>query len=78
MTHVQRTFSFNYGLMEMSNTRGSGQGSRDENPQMTELRDLVQMLVGVVTAQQELLQQYFQPPQPQETREVDSSRWKTQ
>ena len=47
---------------------------------MTELRDMVQMLVGVVTTQQQLLQQHFQPPQPQpqETRELDSSRGKTQ
>ncbi|PSS08087.1 Alanine--tRNA ligase like [Actinidia chinensis var. chinensis] len=45
---------------------------------MTELRGMVQMLVGAVTAQQELLQQHFQPPKPQQTRELDSSREKTQ
>ena len=44
----------------MSDTRGSMQGSRNDNSQMTELRNMVQMLVGVVTAQQELLQQHFQ------------------
>ncbi|GFS41432.1 hypothetical protein Acr_00g0074280 [Actinidia rufa] len=45
---------------------------------MTELRDIVQMLVESVTAQQQLLQQHFQPPQPQETRKLDSNRGKTQ
>ena len=64
----------------MSDTRGqgSGQDSGNDNPQMAELRDMVQMLVGAVTAQQELLQQHFQPPQPQQTRELDSSRGETQ
>ncbi|XP_057469656.1 uncharacterized protein LOC130758731 [Actinidia eriantha] len=62
----------------MSDTRGSGPGSGNENPQMTELRDMVQMLVGAVTAQQELLQQHFQPPEPQQTRELESNRGETQ
>ncbi|GFZ04224.1 hypothetical protein Acr_16g0008480 [Actinidia rufa] len=62
----------------MDNTRGSGQEGGNENPQMTELRNMVQMLVGAVTAQQQLLQQHFQPPQPQETRELDLSRAETQ
>ncbi|GFZ20004.1 hypothetical protein Acr_28g0007090 [Actinidia rufa] len=61
----------------MDNTRGSGQESGNENPQMTELRNMVQMLVGAVTAQQQLLQQHFQSPQPQETRELDLSRTET-
>ncbi|GFZ02097.1 hypothetical protein Acr_15g0007060 [Actinidia rufa] len=55
----------------MDDTQGSGQESENENPQMTELKDMVQMLVGAVTAQQQLLQQYFQSPQPQETRELN-------
>ena len=38
---------FQYRLTEMDDTRGSGQGSGNENPQMTELRDMMQMLVGV-------------------------------
>ncbi|GFY97147.1 hypothetical protein Acr_11g0014530 [Actinidia rufa] len=62
----------------MDNTRGSGQEGGNDNPQMTELRNMVQMLVGAVTAQQQLLQQHFQPPQPQETRELDLSRAETQ
>ncbi|XP_057485851.1 uncharacterized protein LOC130772128 [Actinidia eriantha] len=61
----------------MDNTQGSGQESGNDNPQMAELRDMVQMLVGAVTAQQQLLQQHFQPPQPQETRELDLSRGET-
>ncbi|GFZ18350.1 hypothetical protein Acr_27g0000890 [Actinidia rufa] len=61
----------------MDNTRGSGQEGGNDNAQMTELRNMVQMLVGAVTAQQQLLQQHFQPPQPQETRELDLSRTKT-
>ncbi|GFY97649.1 hypothetical protein Acr_12g0001900 [Actinidia rufa] len=61
----------------MDNTRGSGQEGGNDNPQMTELRNMVQMLVGAVTAQQQLLQQHFQPPQPQETRELDLSRTET-
>ncbi|GFS35508.1 hypothetical protein Acr_00g0040270 [Actinidia rufa] len=65
-------------LIEMDNTRGSGQEGGNDNPQMTELRNMVQMLVGAVTAQQQLLQQHFQPPQPQETRELDLSRGETQ
>ena len=62
----------------MDNTRKSGQGSENDNPQIIELRDMVQMLVGAVTTQQQLLSQYFQPLQPQETKELDSSRGKTQ
>ncbi|GFY87338.1 hypothetical protein Acr_05g0009770 [Actinidia rufa] len=62
----------------MDDTWGSGQRSGNDNPQMTELRDMVKMLVGVVTTQQQLLQQHFQPPQPQETKELNSSRGKTQ
>ncbi|GFZ13525.1 hypothetical protein Acr_23g0019100 [Actinidia rufa] len=62
----------------MDDTRGSGQEGGNDNPQMTELRNMVQMLVGAVTAQQQLLQQHFQPPQPQETRELDLSRGETQ
>ncbi|GFY95582.1 hypothetical protein Acr_10g0009670 [Actinidia rufa] len=50
----------------MDDTRGSGQESENENPWMTELRAMVQILVGAVTAQQQLLQQHFQPPQPVE------------
>ncbi|GFS46014.1 hypothetical protein Acr_00g0099590 [Actinidia rufa] len=65
-------------LTEMEDTRGSGQEGGNDNPQMTELRNMVQMLVGAVTAQQQLLQQHFQPPQPQETRELDLSRVETQ
>ena len=45
--------SFNYRLIKMDDTRGSGQGSENENSQMTELRDLVQTLVGAVTVRQE-------------------------
>ena len=48
--------SFNYKLTEMDDNRGSGHGSENENPQMTELRDMVQLLVRAVTAQQALLQ----------------------
>ncbi|GFZ15971.1 hypothetical protein Acr_25g0003800 [Actinidia rufa] len=62
----------------MDDTRGSGQEGGNDNPHMTELRNMVQMLVGAVTAQQQLLQQHFQPPQPQETRELDLSRAETQ
>ncbi|GFZ12732.1 hypothetical protein Acr_23g0011170 [Actinidia rufa] len=62
----------------MDDTRGSGQEGGNDNPQMTELRNMVQMLVGAVTAQQQLLQQHFQPPQPQETKELDLSRAETQ
>ncbi|GFZ01211.1 hypothetical protein Acr_14g0008460 [Actinidia rufa] len=62
----------------MDNTRGNGQEGGNDNPQMTELRNMVQMLVGAVTTQQQLLQQHFQPPQPQETRELDLSRGETQ
>ncbi|GFZ15844.1 hypothetical protein Acr_25g0002530 [Actinidia rufa] len=62
----------------MDNTRGSGQEGGNDNAQMTELRNMVQMLVGAVIAQQQLLQQHFQPPQPQETRELDLSRAETQ
>ncbi|GFY95723.1 hypothetical protein Acr_11g0000290 [Actinidia rufa] len=62
----------------MDDTRGSGQEGGNDNPQMTELRNMVQMMVGAVTAQQQLLQQHFQPPQSQETRELDLSRGKTQ
>ncbi|GFZ04260.1 hypothetical protein Acr_16g0008840 [Actinidia rufa] len=45
---------------------------------MTELGDMVQMLVGAVTALQQLLQQHFQPSQPQKTREFNSRRGETQ
>ncbi|GFZ17217.1 hypothetical protein Acr_26g0004870 [Actinidia rufa] len=58
----------------MDNTRGSGQEGGNDNPQMTELRNMVQMLIGAVTTQQQLLQQHFQPPQPQETRDLDLIR----
>ena len=74
------TIFFNYRQVEMSDTRGreSGQESGNDNPRMTELRDMVQMLVGAIAAQQQLLQQHFQLPQPQQTRELDSNRAKTQ
>ena len=39
----------------MDDIQGNGQGSGNENPQMTELIDMVQILVEAVTAQQELL-----------------------
>ena len=55
MTYVLWSFSFNYRLTEMDDTRGSGQGSGNDIPHMTELRDIVQILVGAVTAQQQLL-----------------------
>ncbi|XP_057502685.1 uncharacterized protein LOC130786392 [Actinidia eriantha] len=54
----------------MVNTRSSGQGNRvNANTQMDELRDMMQTLVGAMTAQQQLLQQHLQPPQPQQPRE---------
>ncbi|GFY87586.1 hypothetical protein Acr_05g0012250 [Actinidia rufa] len=65
-------------LTEMDDTQGSGQEGGNDNPQMTELRNMVQMLVGAVTAQQQLVQQHFQPQQPQETRELDLNRAETQ
>ena len=40
----------------MDDTRGNGQKSENDNPHMTELRDMVQILVGAMTSQQELLQ----------------------
>ncbi|GFS41489.1 hypothetical protein Acr_00g0074640 [Actinidia rufa] len=36
---------------------------------MDELRDMMQTLVGAMTAQQQLLQQHLQPPQPQQPRD---------
>ena len=62
----------------MGDTREIGQGIGNDKPHMIERWDMVQMLVGAVTAQQQLLQQHFQPPQPQQTKELDSSRRETQ
>ncbi|XP_057511765.1 uncharacterized protein LOC130793917 [Actinidia eriantha] len=54
----------------MVNTRSSGQGNRvNANTQMDELRDMMQTLVGAMAAQQQLVQQYLQPPQPQHPRD---------
>ncbi|GFY96908.1 hypothetical protein Acr_11g0012140 [Actinidia rufa] len=54
----------------MVNTRSNGQGNRvNANTQMDELRDMMQTLVGAMTAQQQLLQQHLQPPQPQQPRD---------
>ncbi|GFS30371.1 hypothetical protein Acr_00g0011520 [Actinidia rufa] len=54
----------------MVNTRSSGQGNRvNANTQMDELRDMMQTLVGAMAAQQQLLQQHLQPPQPQQPRD---------
>ncbi|GFS30827.1 hypothetical protein Acr_00g0014390 [Actinidia rufa] len=54
----------------MVNTRSSGQGNRvNANAQMDELRNMMQTLVGAMTAQQQLLQQHLQPPQPQQPRD---------
>ncbi|GFY95312.1 hypothetical protein Acr_10g0006970 [Actinidia rufa] len=54
----------------MVNTRSSGQGNQvNANTQMDELREIMQTLVGAMTAQQQLLQQHLQPPQPQQPRD---------
>ncbi|GFZ00933.1 hypothetical protein Acr_14g0005680 [Actinidia rufa] len=56
----------------MVNTRANGQGDRENentNTQMNELRDMVQALVGAMAAQQQLFQQYMQPPQPPQGRD---------
>ena len=59
-----------YRLTEMVNTRSNGQGNRaNANTQMDELRDMMQTLVGAMAAQQQLLQQHLQPPQPQQARD---------
>ena len=51
----------------MVNTQANRQESRENkntNTQMNELRDMMQMLEGAMAAQQQLLQQHLQPPQP--------------
>ncbi|GFY92472.1 hypothetical protein Acr_08g0008680 [Actinidia rufa] len=65
-------------LIEMDNTRGSGQEGGNDNPQMTELRNMVQMLVGAVTAlNNNCCSSIFSHHSPQETRELDLSRTET-
>ena len=69
---INNHFIIHYRLIEMVNTRASGQGDRENentNTQMNELRDMVQALVGAMAAQQQLFQQHMQPPQPPQARD---------
>ena len=63
----------------MVNTRSNGQGNQvNDNMQMNELNDMMRILVGAMAAQQQLLQQHLQPPQPQQAMDQHSDRGENQ